>query len=69
MTDKPERLLENFKKKIDDGKVETWSYDADGDFSHTPSQWKNRAWLRPVIEDDRLHLKIRRARDETDRRR
>jgi hypothetical protein len=50
-TSTPKKLLAAFKTAIDEGKVVTWSYDADGDFTHTAQQWKSLAWLRPgVIE-------------------
>jgi hypothetical protein len=48
-TTTPQKLLDEFKKAIDDKKVDTWSYDKDGDFTHTPPQWLKKAWLRPVI--------------------
>jgi hypothetical protein len=55
----PKKLLAAFKKAIDDGKVVTWSYDADNDFTHTAQQWKARAWLRPtVIEREDLVFTI-----------
>jgi len=49
-TTTPQKLLSTFKKAIDDGEVVTWAYDKDGDFYHTPDQWKNVGWLRPNIE-------------------
>jgi len=49
-TNTPQALLNDFKKKIDEGHVVTWSYDKDGDFSHTPDQWRNQAWMRPSID-------------------
>lgn len=48
-TTDPNKLLAAFKKAIDDKHVVTWAYDKDGDFTHTPDQWKNQAWLRPVV--------------------
>jgi hypothetical protein len=48
-TPDPAGLLKAIRKAIDDKEVVTWSYDADGDFTHEPEQWKNKAWLRPVI--------------------
>ena len=48
-TPNPAQLLAAIKKAIDDGKVDTWAYDADGDFTHWPEQWRYNAWLRPVI--------------------
>jgi hypothetical protein len=40
------------------GKIDTWSVDSDGDFTHTPPQWKNQAWLRPKFEPGELILSI-----------
>lgn len=48
-TSNPAGLLAAIRKAIDDGHVETWSYDSDGDFTHTPEQWKRKAWMRPSI--------------------
>lgn len=50
-TGTPKKLLAAFKKAIDEGKVVTWSYDPDGDFTHTAQQWKGLAWLRPRIKE------------------
>lgn len=47
VADDSERLLAALKKAIDDKKIRTWSYDQDGDFTHTAEQWKGKAWLRP----------------------
>lgn len=52
----PEKLLTAFKKAIDNGKVNTWSYDTDGDFTHIPDQWADRAYLRPEIRKEALVL-------------
>jgi hypothetical protein len=53
-------LLGAIKAAIDKGDIDTWAYDSAGDFTHTPRdhQWDNRAWLRPVIQSDRLRLNI-----------
>lgn len=48
-TSKPNALLAAIKNAIDDKQVESWSYNSDGDFTHTPDQWKYQAWLRPII--------------------
>tara|TARA_R110001583_G_C5584277_1_gene403161 strand:- start:860 stop:1207 length:348 start_codon:yes stop_codon:yes gene_type:complete len=45
-TNDPSKLLSSIKKAIDTDKIRTWSYDSDGDFTHSPEQWKNKAWLR-----------------------
>jgi hypothetical protein len=50
-TKTPKKLLAAFKKAIDDGHIATWSYDKDGDFTHTAEQWVRRAWLHPEIKE------------------
>jgi hypothetical protein len=62
-TDDPQKLLDSFKKAIKDGKIITWSTDVDGDFTHTPEQWKNKAWLRPKIKLDELTFYILRRKN------
>lgn len=60
-TSNPAGLLAAIRKGIDDESIVTWSYDADGDFTHTPDQWKNKAWLRPTVSTahpDELRFKI-----------
>lgn len=62
-TPNPGLLLSTFKKGIDDRRIVTWSYDREGDFTHTPLQWKNKAWLRPELQLGRLELYILNPRD------
>jgi hypothetical protein len=57
-TNTPNKLLTSFKKAIDDGHIVTWAYDKDGDFTHTAPQWKDKAWLRPTVQNDRLVFNI-----------
>jgi len=59
-TEDAEALLAEIKNQIKLGKIETWSVDSKGDFTHTThdGQWKNKAWMRPKIYDDRLLLNI-----------
>jgi len=57
-TSTPKTLLASIKKAIDEKKIETWSYDTDGDFTHTPEQWKYKAWLRPKTSDGVLTFNI-----------
>jgi hypothetical protein len=56
--DNPQELLNEVKTAIRAGKVQTWLIDADGDFTHSPEQWKNQAWFRPVVQEGRLLFKI-----------
>lgn len=50
-TDDPQALLDSIYAAIDEGSIETWAYDDDGDFSHVTSdgQWEGRAWLHPKV--------------------
>jgi len=57
-TDKSAALLAKIRKLIDQGHITTWEYDKDGDFTHTPTQWKNKAWLKPEEQADKLRLTI-----------
>jgi len=63
-TSDPSGLLTAFKKAIDDRRIETWAYDSQGDFTHTPEQWKYRAWLRPTVLTGELRLNILGRNDE-----
>jgi hypothetical protein len=42
-----DKLLTAIKMAIDTDKIKTWTYDNDGDFTHTASQWIKKAWFRP----------------------
>jgi hypothetical protein len=65
-TPNPVGLLTAINNAIKRKRVVTWSYDTDGDFTHTAEQWKNRAWLRPRVEEDRrLILNIVAPRETT----
>jgi hypothetical protein len=68
-TTTPKKLLAEFKKAIDEGHVVTWSYNANGDFTHDVDQWRGEALMRPVIvEGTRLTFNfLRRKTDKTSR--
>ena len=53
-TSNPKGLLDKIKDYNKKRKIESWKYDADGDFTHIPEQWENKAWFRPNIESERL---------------
>jgi len=53
-TDSPGNLLAAIKSAINEGRVTTWSYDTDGDFTQTPAQWSEKAWFRPTLMNDAL---------------
>jgi hypothetical protein len=54
----PQTLLAEIKQAMQTGKIETWSVDSDGDFTHTPEQWKFKAWLRPKVDGTQLVFTI-----------
>jgi hypothetical protein len=58
-TNVPQQLLNDFKSKIKQGHIVTWSYDANHDvFIHETPQWRNKAYLRPVIEIGGLRFNL-----------
>lgn len=59
----PSVLLSNIKAAIDERRIRTWSYDGDGDFTHTAEQWNHEAWLRPVVLEGHLKMVIVPPRD------
>jgi hypothetical protein len=54
LTPRPRALLAEMKRTIDGGGIDTWTYDQDGDFTHTPAQWNRKAWLRPHFSENDL---------------
>ena len=42
----PRTLLKAIREAIEDGSIDTWETDADGDFTHSTAQWRMRAWMR-----------------------
>ena len=50
-------LVLKIRKMIDNGEIDTWSYDKDGDFTHT-GQWENKAWFTPKVEEGKLTFLI-----------
>jgi hypothetical protein len=53
-TSNPNSLMHTVRLSITTGTVVTWSIDSDGDLTHSPEQWRNRAWFRPKVLDDRI---------------
>ena len=63
-TDKPDTLVQKVKKLIDQNHIDTWTYDKEGDFTHSVQQFRNKAWLRPETTDDGLRMKVIKPKDE-----
>jgi hypothetical protein len=56
-------LLAAIKTAISERKVETWISTEGGDFTHSVSQWKNKAWFRPRLSSVGLTFSIIRPQD------
>lgn len=52
----PFLLLRNIKEKFVERGIETWEMDKDGDFTHSPFQWRYHAWFRARVEEERNRL-------------
>lgn len=48
-TKQPHRLVKRIKELIDNNEIDTWEYDSDGDFTHSPDQWHNHCWMHPHV--------------------
>jgi len=67
-TDNPRRLLNAVYEEINDYEIETWKCDKDGDLTHTSSQWKYLAWMRPRIRKSKIIFNIVEGDDIVSRR-
>lgn len=54
----PDTLLQQIKAMMNTSAIDTWSMDSDGDFTHTPPQWKHKGWFRPSIDGNVLVFKF-----------
>ncbi len=63
-TSNPTDLLNAIRTAIEEDEIVTWSYDSDGDFTHTPDQWAFKAWLRPEIRAGELRFGILERTDQ-----
>ncbi len=52
--DDPASWIKKIVGDIKANKLDTWACDAQGDLSHTPPQYKGKAWLRPAAEQSRI---------------
>jgi hypothetical protein len=57
MTDNPRALLEAVIKAIREGHIDTWQY-KEGYFTHSPAQWRFKAFLKPSTDARVLMLNI-----------
>jgi hypothetical protein len=54
----PPGLLNDITSSILNRSIETWLVDSEGDLTHSPTQWQNQAWFRPLVAQDRLAFYI-----------
>jgi hypothetical protein len=64
-TNDPEGLLAEYRRLIEAKRIDTWQFDASGDFTHTPDQWRFKAWMRPYIGVGHLTFGIVARNDES----
>lgn len=56
--DNPKALYEAIREQIEDGSVETWEIDEQGDFVHVRPQWRYSGYLRAKVNRDDLQINI-----------
>jgi hypothetical protein len=56
-TKAPDTLVDKIRLMIDDGIIDTWSYDDDGDLTHI-GQWKNKAWFTPKFSEGQVKFAL-----------
>lgn len=56
-------LYEKIVNSIKSNQIDTWILDDDGDFTHTPLQWRNQAWLKYYTNGNELIFGILSRRD------
>ncbi len=63
-TNDPKGLLAAIKKLIDDKKIDTWSYDKDGDLRYEVEQYRKQVFgLKPTIATGSLDLAVLKLKD------
>lgn len=63
-TTTPQKLLDTYRLLIKQKHVFTWEQDGDGDFYHSPPQWKGLGWLRPSIDVNGLQVRFLGPKDK-----
>ncbi len=58
ITEEPRWLLNAIYEQLEDDETRTWKFDKEGDLTHSPSQWRYLAWMRPKIGKGRLIFNI-----------
>lgn len=58
------KLLIELKKAIEEKQIDTWLYN-DGYFTHSPEQWKFKAWFKPQVLEGELKFGIIPPKDKS----
>ncbi len=45
-------FIKKLNEKLQREEIQTWSQDDDGDYTHTPLQWHNKAWMRAHVSSE-----------------
>lgn len=53
-TSKPQDLIQKINMGIREASISTWKVDNDGDYTHVSTQWKERMWLHPNIQEEQI---------------
>ncbi|MDM8556915.1 hypothetical protein QUF75_19485 [Desulfococcaceae bacterium HSG7] len=56
--EEPKWLLNAIYEELEDNEITTWKCDNEGDLTHSPSQWRHIAWMRPRVRKGRLIFNI-----------
>lgn len=60
----PKKLWGNILEQIDNGVIDTWEIDSDGDLTNTSYQWRGEAWFRCRQNGNELIFGIVARRDK-----
>lgn len=63
-TDSPKMLVRRLRELIHEDEISAWILDEDNDFTHSSHQWGGRAWIHPIIEEERVIFAIIGTRNE-----
>ena len=54
----PQQLLNGIQAAVQNGSVQKWQVDSDGDFTYIPEPWNKKAWFRPEVSVGKLVFHI-----------
>lgn len=51
-TNNPCDIIRRFRELVNNNQIQTWQVDSDGDYTIALDQWRNKAWMRPSVNDN-----------------